>query len=361
MIKRFLWALRCGILALFFTLLPAADLTAQQQPAPGPSAMQEKVAPPQPAVTPSDSITVPDGTPLTLQLVSALSSGSAKVGDTVQFNISNPLLINGLVVMPKGTALSGTVAHVSHPHRLSSNGEVRVTVEKMILPGGDIVPLRLSKSASAKPKSMPVKRSSGPCDVSCGDAGAAGLIILPMILFSKGEEQVYPAGTQTTAYVNGTLHLDRAVLPKFQPAPYKGPAEIFFTNYRTRNRELSDSLFSDQTLIGRLAVPLQLKLNPGSYTFSAVRGPGWTTRPRHAKAYTVQLEVQDDHQYWIAREPHGLFIKDLQQHQGEFDMVQNDSGTIGKDCAISSGQESCPQAIHPSSAALPPSASPHKP
>src|SRR5712691_3169738 len=96
MLKRFYW---CGVLALLFMFLPPPDLSAEPPP-PGQSGTQEKDAPQQAPATPTDSMTVPDGTPLTLQLVSAVSSETAKVGDTVEFITPYPLRINGLVVLP---------------------------------------------------------------------------------------------------------------------------------------------------------------------------------------------------------------------------------------------------------------------
>ncbi len=359
MLKRFDWAPRCGVLALLFILSPPPDLGAQPNALPGQSAAQEKVAPPQAAAAPSDSITVPDGTPLTLQLVSELSSATAKLGDTVQFTTPYPLRINGMVVVPKGTALSCTVVQVSRPHRPSKNGQVSVSVEKLVLPNGEIVALRLVKSASGKPGSMAMQQKSdglgllwlaAPID----PAAWIGIAISP---FVKGHEQVYPAGTRSLVYFNGPVNLDRAALLKLQPPPYKGPAQVFFNDLNAfadpAPYMVTEVLFTDfsapairfcgQVRAGDLSVPLRLKLNPGTYSFIV----DLTGRVIRGKAQPVQLEVHEDHQYWIQRERGKLFVNDVQQHQTEFEIVQSALRMIDKDFTSLPPKDSCPQVARP--------------
>lgn len=372
MLKRFDWAPRCGVLALLFILLPAADLSAQPHPPPGQSGTQEKDAPPQAAVTPPDSITVPDGTPLNLQLVSDLSSGTAKVGDTVKLTIPYPLRIDGLVVVPRGTALSGTVMQVSHPHRPSRNGQVKMAVEKLVLPNGEIVALRPSKSASGKPGRMAPRSEPGDLGVGTGLLAAAidpitAAIVLPLALITKGHELVYPAGTRTTVYFNGPVNLDRAALLKLQPPPYKGPAQVFFNDIGGGSL---DALFCGDVRVGSHGVsfgplaPLRLELNPGTYSFTARLDFSDHVMHHKAnkkleqriakaelesklKAKPLQLEVHEDHQYWIQRERRGLFVKDIQQHQAEFEILEGTWRVTDKDFTSLPPKDSCPQVARP--------------
>ena len=352
--KRFDWAPRWGVLALLFILLPPAASSAQPHPPPGQSATQEKNALPQAAVTPSDSFTIPDGTPLTLQLVSALSSETAKVGDTVEFTTPYPLRMNGLVVVPPGTALSGTVGQVSHPHRPAKNGQVRMAIEKVVLPNGEIAPLRPSKSASGKPGSMAAKSEPGDPGLwlLAAPIDPLGWIILPVLPFTKGHEAVYPAGTQTTVYFNGPLNLDRAALLKLQPPPYKGPAQVFFTDIAE-----PEVLYCGQVRVGNLAgerqgdigylagSPIRLELNPGTYSFNT----RWefAKRSSRVRAKPVQLEVHEDHLYWIQRERHGLVVKDTRQLQNEFEIVHDAPRVTNMDYTTLALQDSCPPVARP--------------
>lgn len=366
MLMRINWAPRFGALALLFLHLASLDLRAQPQPTPGQSGSQKVDAPAQAAATPSDTITVPDGTPLTLQLVSELSSATAKVGDTVQFTTPYPFRINGLVVVPKGTTVSGTVVQVSRPHRPKKNGQVSVTVEKLVLPNGEIAALRLVKSASGKPGSMAMQQKSdglGLLWLAAPIVPAAwiGVAISP---FVKGDERVYPAGTRSLVYFNGPLNLDRAALLMVQPPPYKGPAQVFFDDTSGRLHDNSLFLFCGEVRVGPLSVPLRLVLNAGTYSFTArldlsdldfSRNANKKWKERIAKeelesklkAVPVQFEVLADHQYWIVRDRRGLFVKDPLQHQTEFDIAQNDLPWTDKDFTTSPPQDSCPRVARP--------------
>jgi hypothetical protein len=397
MLKRFDWIPRYGALAVLTVILYAPDSSAQPRPLQEQSGAQKQDAAVEAATLP-DSVTVPDGTPLTLKLEEDISSATAKVGDTVKFTTPYPVRVNGSVIVPTGTAVSGTVVQVSHPHRPSTNGRVRMAVEKVVLPSGEIVALRPSKSVSGKRVSM-----AAPAEP--GDLGVWGwalvslmdpittAIVLPFALSTKGHELVYQAGTRTLVYFNGPLDLDRATLLKLQPAPYKGPAQVFFNNTAGISDEAAsanfDALFCGEVRVGPLivrhsyyrqlevdrSVPLRLELNPGTYSFTARldlsdvyerykdvhRKANKKLEEKIAKeelesklnAKPVQLEVREDHQYWIdliklpGRDHRGLFVKDPQQHQTEFDIVQYDLPVTDKDFTSLPSQDSCPQAALP--------------
>jgi hypothetical protein len=353
-------------------LLPPV-LRAQSLAPPGQGGTPDKDAPQQAAATPSDSITIPVGTPLTLQLVSDLYSATATVGDTVQF-ITLPLRINGLVAVPMGTDISGTVVRVRR-HRGSQNGQVTVAFEKVDLPNGESGALRPSKARMA---GRPAESSLKPWVNDTGAALAAGTmgigppVMVPLYLLTKGHEQVYPARSRTTVYFNRPLYLDRGALLKSQPPPYKGPAQVFFTD--TSGRSNSDTLFCGEMRVGLLSPPLRLELNPGTYSFTT--RPDWSEYYHHRKANRileekaerkldekiakaereselnakpVQLEVHEDHQYWIEGNRRELFVKDPSEHQAEFDIVQADLRRIDMDYTSSGQQDSCPQPAKSSS------------
>jgi hypothetical protein len=65
----------------------------------------------------------------------------------------------------------------------------------------------------------------------------------------------------------------------------------------------------------------------------------------------VQLQVENDHQYWIEGDSHGLVVMDPEAHPIEFDFVQTDFQWI--DIA---GQNFCPKVAQP---AAQPGSTPH--
>jgi hypothetical protein len=306
------------------------------------------------AAAPSDSITIPDGTPLTLRLTSELSSVKARVGDALE-SAAIQLRINGIIVVPADSKISGVVVQVDHPHRRLKNGLVRIRFDKVVLPGGESASLRASKSPAGKPEKMkgepqPQTGSKGIVDgIGEGLAGVAlfsgvGIPALaPLSLLIKGDEQVFPAGTLVTVYINGPLKLDRAALIKQQPPPYKGPAQIFVNHtsgrpYLTRVTKYP-ALYCSDVQIGSLWFPMRIELNSGTYSLSLHterheyfdkeikperRNVANAERASKPRAKTVQLSVQDDHQYWIEWDRGGLHVMDPQAYPTEFDIVRGE-------------------------------------
>jgi hypothetical protein len=82
-------------IAIFAVILTAIPRPPQDQ------GLAQKDAHVQATLPPPDSITVPDGTPLTLNLENEVSSATAKVGDTVAFTTAHSARIDRMVIVPK--------------------------------------------------------------------------------------------------------------------------------------------------------------------------------------------------------------------------------------------------------------------
>jgi hypothetical protein len=323
---------------VLFVFLDPPNLGAQPRPSQGQNAAQKKDAAVQ-AATPPDVVTVPDGTPLALELVESFSSSTAKVGDTVKFTTPYPARVNGLVVVPTGTAVSGSVAQVSHARRGARNGQVKVAIEKLILPSGELVTLRLRKSGSRKPQRMVDKGHQiglrgllwrAPFDP------LTAVIAMPIAMAAKGDDLVYSAGTRVTVYFDGPLNLNRGALVKLQSPTYKGPAQVFFRYHQWGDGTYIE-LYCGQKLVESHLTTLRLELNPGTYSFSTDK------KEKHA----VRIEVQENHQYWIEREHGGLFVKDSQERLNKMEEIESDPSVRKSDFTPPSTEDSCPQVAQP--------------
>jgi hypothetical protein len=320
---------------MLFNLICAPDLAAQVRPIREPSDVQTKDAAVQ-ASMPSDVVTIPDGAPLTLSLEEGISSAWANVGETVKFTTPYPVRANGFVILPAGASVSGTIEHVSHSHKGLRDGEVKVRIDKLLLPTGELATLRPRKSASHKSKSDAADtQPTGPMNskvlsdpqfyeymfVTAGVVGAA-------ILTTKGEERQYAARTRVTVYFNGPLNLNRAALQGLQPPPYAGPAQVVFTSRSGRPVKL----YCGHEVVGDLFYPLQLELTPGTYSFNAGNA-------QHA----VRMEVEENHQYWIERE-HGRLL--VANSSGGLHAVEEAAGSpnlVEHDFTRPGTEYSCPQ------------------
>ncbi|MDE3137340.1 MAG: hypothetical protein KGL59_12250 [Acidobacteriota bacterium] len=101
------------------------------RPAPAATTAAKSAAAPKPA-----SIDVPAGTRIPLVLENAISTRSAHVGDPVYFQTLYPIIVNGRIVIPAGSYMSGDLLSVKRPGRIKGRGELSLKLTQLILPNG---------------------------------------------------------------------------------------------------------------------------------------------------------------------------------------------------------------------------------
>ena len=83
-------------------------------------------------------ITIPRGTRVPLVLINSISTKHASPGDRVYLESVYPVPVDGRIVIPPGTYVSGTVTSVKRPGRMKGRGELFLRFEQLILPNGTI-------------------------------------------------------------------------------------------------------------------------------------------------------------------------------------------------------------------------------
>lgn len=148
-----------------------------------------------------------DGTPVRLRLMKTVSSADAKVGETVDFEVSEPVVSQGMVLIPKGSLAWGKVTKVEQKRRFGRAGELEVNVEAVRMADGSRAPLRATR-----------EKNTG--DMSSGRL-AATIAAAPVLVFVKGKDIAFEKGMEATAYLNGDARVDEAQLRRNagQPAP----------------------------------------------------------------------------------------------------------------------------------------------
>jgi hypothetical protein len=158
-------------------------------------------------------ITVPAGTTLNLQLGSTISSKTNGVEDPVNATLRQPLVLDGVTVVPAGAAVSGYVTESSRAGRVK--GRARVGVRFNALHVGDerytIRTAAITKEAAGTKKEDAAKIGIG------GGAGAiTGAIVggkkgaaigtavgagggTAVVLSTRGDEVSLPRGATVTA------------------------------------------------------------------------------------------------------------------------------------------------------------------
>ena len=86
-------------------------------------------------------VEVPVGTHLPLVLHNAISTRSAQKGDPLYFETTDPVIINGHVVIPAGSYVSGEVTETKRAGRVKGRAQIAVRLTTMILPNAYVVSL----------------------------------------------------------------------------------------------------------------------------------------------------------------------------------------------------------------------------
>ncbi|MGC2529345.1 MAG: hypothetical protein WA639_16465 [Candidatus Acidiferrum sp.] len=127
-----------------------------------------------------------DSTPVTMKLEKTLTSSNAQVGDDVNFEVSENVIVDGYVVIPKGAIALGVVNEAEPKRALGRGGKLGVLIRSVRLADDEQAVLR-----------------SG--DEGKGSGSAAGLVIPVM----HGKDITFPKGMDFVGYVNGDTRLKR--------------------------------------------------------------------------------------------------------------------------------------------------------
>ncbi|HEY1895399.1 MAG TPA: PEGA domain-containing protein [Terracidiphilus sp.] len=162
----------------------------------------------QPQSQPMDHA-IHDGTPIKLRLAENLSSADAHSGQEIPFECVDELQVDGVLVLPKGSAAVGTVTEAEPKRTMGRAGKLDIAISYARLKDNEKVALRATKEA----------KGGSHTGAMAGAMVATSLIIwpaAPFFLFIKGKDITIPQGTEITAFVEGDMRLD---MSKFGVAP----------------------------------------------------------------------------------------------------------------------------------------------
>ena len=122
------------------TSSPASTSEPSQQSATSPASAATSKASPE-AIAKKAQIEVASGTHIPLVLHNAISTRTTKPGDPVYFETIFPVMVDGHVVIPAGSYVSGEITESKRPGRIKGRGELMMKLTEMILPNGYMVNL----------------------------------------------------------------------------------------------------------------------------------------------------------------------------------------------------------------------------
>jgi hypothetical protein len=144
-----------------------------------------------------------DATPIKLVLSETISSADATVGQTIPFEVVEDVLVDGVVVVPKGGNAWATVTAAQSKRRMGRGGKLDLNIDRVRLVDGSKTLLSAVKNT----------KGGGHTGAMTGAIVATSLIVwpaAPFFLFMHGKDITIPKGTAITAFVQGDDVLDRS-------------------------------------------------------------------------------------------------------------------------------------------------------
>lgn len=207
------------------------------QPAAAPAAGAQTTAAASPGT--AQQIQVPIGTHIPLVLHNGISTRDAKPGDPIYLETIYPVLVDGRIVIPVGTYVSGEVTESKRPGRVKGRGEIMLRLTNMILPNGYSVNLLATpnEASTGGPNSVDKEGTIKGNTNKSGDAktigettaggatigaiaggakgagigaGAGAAVGLAAVMLTRGPEVNLPRGTTLDVVLDRPVALDAA-------------------------------------------------------------------------------------------------------------------------------------------------------
>ena len=152
-------------------------------------------------------IKLEDGTPVHLILGETISSADAQVGQTLELEVVDDILVEGVLVVRHGSTAWATVTSAQAKRRMGRAGHLDINIDKVRLADGEKVLLRAVKD----------EKGGSHTGAMTGAIVATSLVLLPaapLFLLVHGKDVSIPKGTPITAFIQGDQALNKA---KFRP------------------------------------------------------------------------------------------------------------------------------------------------
>ena len=175
-------------LLLALTVVAAPQAARAQQP-------QQRALAPSPVaaagVTASPvriAVTIPEGTEFSAVTTEKLSSKTASEGDRIALRVDEDVRVDGVVVIPKGALVRGSVSDAKAAGRMGRGGKLNIRIESTTLADGQRINVRSTKAKSG--------------DDATGTTVALTVLFGPIGLLKKGSDAEIKEGTRITLFTD---------------------------------------------------------------------------------------------------------------------------------------------------------------
>ncbi len=167
------------------------------------------------SVTKELPVLLPAATSVFLKFAHPVTSEYAQKGDRVSFQVTEPVVIDSLTVVPKGSIAWGTVTEAQTSRNHGRPGKLSIAFDYVQVANGKKAFLTAGSDAQA---------SDGPADSwEPGAVYVAGGALRAAV--ESGFDAMIPQGTEVTAYIKGDVTLDPSELHAVYLPVDSGPSK----------------------------------------------------------------------------------------------------------------------------------------
>lgn len=164
-------------------------------------------------------IVIPNGTKLTCRLEQTISSATADEGQQVQLSVTEPVKVNGVVVIPQGAPVIGTIVLAQAKKSMGRAGKLDFSVDKVRAGDGEYIPLRYT-----------MQKKAGEGKGTSTGIMTAGAVVLfwpaaPFLLMRKGKDVTINKGIVLEVFTDQD-HAIGAATVAGPSAPAPSPANL---------------------------------------------------------------------------------------------------------------------------------------
>src|ERR1700751_3612855 len=157
---------------------------------------------PPPARTGTGAFALANNTPIRVKLSKTISSATAHVGDAVELEVVEDVIVDGVTILPAGWKVSGAIAEAEPKKRFGHGGRLAFSITSMTLADGEQVKVRCYQEAS-------------------GSSNTSADSVIPL---SSGKDVAIPKDVEFTALVDGEARLNRKGFENLKAHPATSPA-----------------------------------------------------------------------------------------------------------------------------------------
>ncbi|HZY63372.1 MAG TPA: BON domain-containing protein [Edaphobacter sp.] len=206
-----------------------------------PPVQQAQAAPPPPPAVPAApafrDITIPSGTTIPVRITQTLSSATAQQGDSFSGTVATDIIVDGLVVIPQGTGVSGRVEAVQEAAHFKGNSLLTVGLTRVNHRGGAV-------AVVTEPYSVAGKGRGKNTAEKVGGGAAIGAILGGIFGGGKGAAIGAAAGGGLGAGANAVTKGEQVQIPSESLVRFRlsSPVALRVSTSNTRNTPVSPNL-----------------------------------------------------------------------------------------------------------------------